>query len=91
VSTAPDPLEVLAFIEDFSSMPGDKFKTKYPEWHKLTVAARERLRRETDDGARGWAKSSAMVSSETDAVHHWVFRPLIQAALAGQAARIQGS
>ena len=84
MSNAPDPMDVLAFIDGYTNMPSEQWKARFPDWCELMAKARARYELETDYGHQGWACSDPMVSSKDCAIHHWVFLPLIQAALAAK-------
>ena len=84
----PDPMEVLAFIESGMSMSGPARAERWPEWNKLCSAAYQRFERECAPRAPDWrftpAASSMMVETPHDAQFHWVYLPLIRAALGKQ-------
>lgn len=80
MSNASDPFEVLAFIDGYTNMPSEKWRARFPEWSAMIDKARARYLTETDYGNKGWARSNVLVNSGDQAVHHWVFLPLIQAA-----------
>jgi hypothetical protein len=86
----PDPLEVLAFIESGMSMTAEQRAARWPEWHKMSREAHARYERECSPVGRDrrprLSPGSAMVDSIGSAQHHWVYLPLIRAALTAKEA-----
>ncbi|AOH85587.1 hypothetical protein AWL63_18245 [Sphingomonas panacis] len=89
MSPKADPLEVLAFIASGMSMTSEDIAARWPTWSRMKDAALSRYARESrayrhkwGDRARG--TSDPMVDSFAAARHHWVYLPLIRAALKEQ-------
>lgn len=96
MANAPDPLEVLAFIDGYSNMPGELWRARFPDWCKLIDRARSRFDEECRTyrvkwGERASGSSEPGVQNVDAALHIWVYLPLIQAALAANqnSARLQ--
>jgi hypothetical protein len=82
-----DPLDLLAFIESGMSMTSEQIAERWPEWSKLADAAYARFERECREyqvkwGTRAQGTRDCMVDNRHAAKYHWVFLPLIRAALA---------
>jgi len=85
-----DPLDLLAFIESGMSMTGEQIAARWPQWNKLKDEAYRRFERECAAYQQKWGvnhrgSSDPMVDSLAGCQYHWVYLPLIRAALAANA------
>ena len=83
----PDPIEVLAFIESGMSMTSEAIAARWPAWSKRMDVAMRRYHEESNAYRNKWGRSAngtsdPMVDNLAAARHHWVYLPLIRAALA---------
>lgn len=87
MAITPDPLDLLAFIESGMSMTPEKIAERWPEWSKMKAAAMARYERDTREYRALHHRTSLTcttdphVNSISGAYHHWVYLPLIRAAL----------
>lgn len=86
MSSNVDPLDLLAFMASGMSMTSEEIADRWPTWSRMKDTVLARYERESRAyrhkwGVRAHGTSDPMVDSVAAACHHWLYLPLIRAAL----------